>query len=95
MPYYDSLHTGYWRVQFNEQYCWKWLRDHDFQFGRGFNVAKLALLVEDRLNMCDFTKPVDVNKIIAQEFQTLIQKDRFNVFIPQGESQNGNQLLHL
>ena len=91
MPYYDTLHAGYWRVKFNEQYCWKWLRDHDIPFGRGFNVPKLALLVEDTLNMCDFSKPVDVNKIIAEEFQRLINKD---VFISQGESQNGNKLLH-
>ena len=79
MPYYDSLHTGYWRVQFNEQYCWKWLRDHDFQFGRGFNVAKLALLVEDRLNMCDFTKPVDVCLLAKTSVSIFVYLQTYNI----------------
>ena len=93
MPYYESLHTGYWRVQFNEQYIWKWLREHDIPFGRGLNVAKLARRVEDLLNMVKFTKPVDVNAIISEQFQLIIKQD--NVFLPQGEPQDGRTLFHI
>ena len=73
MPFYDSVHTGYWRVSLNEQYIWSWLRENDKPClgGSFINVNLLTALVEDRINLHDFKKSINVNLIVQQEYNKL------------------------
>ena len=73
MPFYDSIHTGCWRVSLNEQYIWKWARECniDIQYFSALNISKLTAIVEDRLNMCTFQENINVDFIIQEEYNKL------------------------
>ena len=68
MVFYDSLHTGYWRVSLNEQYIWRWLRENgiSLQCCTKLAVGRIAYLVEDRLNTETFKELINVDKIIKE-----------------------------
>ena len=75
MTFYESVHCGAWRVQLNEQYIWSWLRTTGKQaedIYHGFDVSKLAYLVEDRLNIHPLTEILNINTIIQEELQKMI-----------------------
>ena len=75
MTFYDSLHTGFWRVELNEAYIWRWLRNNQTNFERyAINIVKLAELVQDRINMSDFQTPVDVSELVRQEYNKMYVK---------------------
>ena len=75
MVFYDSLHTGYWRVSLNEQYIWRWLRENDVPLNSCTKLAvgRIAYLVEDRLNTETFKQLINVNEIIKQVFSHIRQ----------------------
>ena len=75
MTFYDSLHTGFWRVELNEAYIWRWLRNNRSNFTQySINIPDLTDLVEDRINMCDFQTPVDVSEFVRQEYNKMYVK---------------------
>jgi len=76
MVFYDSIHTGVWRVSLNEQYIWRWLRKTGIQIPlHNIDVARIAYLVEDELNSTTFENSINVNEIICKIYYNLYGKN--------------------
>ena len=72
MPYYESIHSGTLRIQINEQYVWRFCTRHDLR--KDFNFKTFCILVEDKLHMHDYSKPMILDNIIMSVFRKHVSR---------------------
>ena len=67
MVFYDSIHTGIIRIEFNEQYLWSWLRKKELTPPAG-DIRPLCYEVEGQLNGWDWSRPLHLDELISSVF---------------------------
>ena len=76
MVFYECVHTGILRVQFNEQYLWAWLTKHNID-KTNIDVRALSYLVEGEINGWDWQKPMCLNELISSVYyKCQVQKNK-------------------
>ena len=69
MVFYETVHAGILRIDFNEQYLWAWFRKKDINPPQHGNfVRNLAYLVEGRLNEWDWNRPLILEEVISSVY---------------------------
>ncbi len=65
MVFYETIHAGILRIEFNEQYLWGWFRKKNITPKHGNFVRNLAYLVEGKLNEWDWNKSMNLEEVIS------------------------------
>ena len=71
MVYYDSVHSGICRVQFNEQYLWAWFRKKNIKIdSSSTKIREMAYLVEGELNGWDWggNRSLSLDELISRVY---------------------------